>query len=124
MLPYSEFNLKYNTEFTAATYADWVSLAEIKALIFPVEFRALAAEYYLGYLLCITSGDRQPSEVKSFEVKPEGYSVSYTDGNLPKCENWVSRLRQLGIAAGVEIPELKKVTTLGANRTERFLHSF
>lgn len=123
MIPFNEFNLKYNSEFTSATYADWVSVAEMRALVFPPQFRVLAAEFYQGLILCQTSGDRQTSEIKSFEVKPEGYAVSYTDG-VPKCDQWVNKLKQLAIAAGIELAEFKKVTTLGANRTETFNHQF
>lgn len=123
MIPYTEFNLKYNTEITAATYADWVSIAEVRALVFPPQFRTLAAEFYQGLILCQTSSDRQTSEIKSFEIKPEGYSVSYADG-APKCDQWVNKLKQLEVAAGIELAEFKKVTTLGGDRTETFLHEF
>lgn len=94
-----------------------------RSAIFPVEYRALASEYYLGYLLCLTAGDRQSSEVKRFEVKPEGYSVEYAD-NAPKCDRWLVLLRELGIAAGVTIPELQRTRTFGADRTENFCHPF
>ena len=127
LLSPADFNLKYQTEYPAAIYADWVAIAEARAAIFPAtppQYRVLAAEYYLGYLLCITAGARQPSEVERFEVKPEGYSVAYAKGGAGKCDRWLEFLRQLGIAAGVQIPELQKVTPLYANRTEKFQFEF
>jgi len=125
MISYSQFTLKYGAEFNELIYSDWLPVATAKASIFPLAFRDLATEYYLGWLLCTTSGDRQASEVKSFEVKPEGYAVSYSDSSVPKCDRWLSFLRQLAIAAGVgELPELKRTRTFGGDRTEVFNHPF
>lgn len=122
-LTFTEFNSKYGTKTTAQIYADWLPVAIARASIFPLAFRDLAVEYYHGYLLCTTSAERQPSELKSFEIKPEGYNVSYAD-NAPKCDQWLNRLRELAIGAGVEIPEFQKVTALGADRVEKFQHPF
>jgi len=123
MISYSEFTLKYGAEFNESIYSDWLPVATARASIFPSASRELATEYYLGWLLCTTSGDRQESEVKSFEVKPEGYSVSYADG-VPKCDRWLKFLEQLAIAAGFELPEIKRTRTFGGNRTEVFVHRF
>lgn len=114
---------KYGEFFNAQVYADWLPIAIARSAIFPIDFRDLAVEFYHGYLLCVTSSDRQASEVKSFDVNPEGYSVTYAD-KAPKCSDWIDRLRQLGVAASVEIPELKKVTALGSNRVDQFNHDF
>jgi len=125
MISYSEFTLKYGAEFNESIYLDWLPVATARALIFPLAFRELATEYYLGWLLCTTSGDRQKSEVKSFEVKPDGYSVSYANTATPKCDRWLSSLEQLAIAADIgEIPELKRTRTFVGNRTEVFVHRF
>jgi hypothetical protein len=118
------FNLKYKTQFTSAIYTDWVGVAEGRAAIFPPQFRTLAAEYYLGYLLCMTSAERQGNEVKQFEVKPEGYSVTYDTSGAGKCDRWLQFLKQLGLAAGVQIPELKTTTVIYSNRTEKFRYDF
>ena len=118
------FNLKYKTQFTSAIYTDWVTVAEGRAAIFPPQFRILAAEYYLGYLLCMTSAERQGSEVKQFEVKPEGYSVTYDTSGTGRCDRWLQFLKQLGLAAGVEIPELKTSGPAYADRKEKFIYDF
>jgi len=124
MISYSEFTLKYGAEFNELIYSDWLPVAIARSAIFPVDSRDLATEYYLGWLLCTTSGDRQNSEVKSFEVKPDGYSVSYSNNDIPKCDRWLKFLEQLAIAAGFELPELKRTRTFGGNRTEVFVHRF
>lgn len=118
------FNLKYKTQYTPAIYSDWVAIAETRAAIFPPQFRALAAEYYLGYLLCMTAAERQGSEVKQFEVKPDGYSVTYDTGGAGKCDRWLQFLKQLGLAAGVEIPELKTSGPAYADRKGNFFFGF
>jgi len=124
MMSYSDFSLKYGTEFNELIYSDWLPVATAKASIFPLAYRPLATEYYLGWLLCTTSGDRHTSEIKSFEVKPEGYSVSYSNGNGSQCDRWLKFLRQLAIAANIEIPEREQTRTFGGDRTEVFNHPF
>jgi hypothetical protein len=118
------FNLKYKSEFPATVYTDLIPIATARAAIFPPQFRDLATEYFLGYILCMASGDPPVEGLKAFEVKPEGYSVMYHPSNtFKKCDRWLFFLKQLGIAAGVTIPELQS-TMVYANRNESFYHPF
>jgi hypothetical protein len=124
MITPEAFNAKYKTEFVPAIYADWIAIAETRAAIFPSQYRALAAEYYIGFFMCTLAGERQGSEIKQFEVKPEGYSVTYDTSGTGRCDRWLQFLKQLGLTAGVEVPELKTSGPAYADRTEKFRFNF
>lgn len=122
MITPAAFTAIYKIPLNEALFAQLSPIAETRALIFPVPYRELASQYFLGYMLCMFAGTRGPSELKAFEVKPEGYSVSYTDGGA-KCDNWLELIRQLAIVAGVQL-DPKPVQAEYANRTEHFYFSF
>lgn len=126
MIPYATFVTTYKVEPNPALYAQLTPIAEARALVFPTEFRELAAQYYLGYILCMTAGDRTESEIKSFKVEPDGYSVSYADAKAgQKCANWLELLRQLAMAAKIDLGlDNSPAKPQYADRTENFNYSF
>lgn len=125
-MTYQEFITKYQLTISEQIFNDWLPVAIVRAVIFPIAYRELATEFYLGYLLCISSFERSSEEIKKFEIKPEGYSVEYNKNGegKAKCSNWLDSLAQLGTVAGIDIPELAKFGTLGGDRTECFLYRF
>lgn len=122
-MTYLEFNAKYGLFITEQIYGDWLPVAIVRAAIFPLAYRPLAIEFYTAYLLCITGSDRTETEIKKFEVKPEGYSVEYGGGGA-KCDRWINSLKQLALTAEIELPETRKFGTLGGDRTECFDYQF
>jgi hypothetical protein len=122
MITAEAFKLKYNVEIAPLIYPDLSAIAIARATAFPPANRALAAEYWLGYLVCMSSVERSPAEVQRFEVKPEGYAVAYNNGE-GKCDRWLTLLQQLALSLGMQWGA-RPATPIYADRTEKFNFRF